>query len=76
MGSYDGAETCELVGNFLLSQLQHVDINNIGSDCRFVHYATCQARTIKGTGIPFSAVAAVGISVAGFIKDFGIVLFD
>ena len=27
MGSYDGAETCELVGNFLLSQLQHLDIN-------------------------------------------------
>ena len=47
------------------------DINlrlaNIDSDCRFVHYATCLARTIKGTGTPFSAVAAVGISVAGFI---------
>ena len=27
MGSYDGAETCELVGNFLLSQLQNLDIN-------------------------------------------------
>lgn len=27
MGSYDGAETCELVGNFLLSQLQHLNIN-------------------------------------------------
>ena len=27
MCSYDGAETCELVGNFLLSQLQHLDIN-------------------------------------------------
>ena len=27
LGSYDGAETCELVGNFLLSQLQHLDIN-------------------------------------------------
>ena len=27
MGSYDGAETCELVGSFLLSQLQHLDIN-------------------------------------------------
>ena len=33
------------------------DINlrlvNIGSDCRFVHYATCLARTIKGTGFVF-----------------------
>ena len=27
MGSYDGAETCELVGSFLLSQLQHLNIN-------------------------------------------------
>ena len=27
MGSYDGAETCELVGSFLLSQLQHLDID-------------------------------------------------
>ena len=27
MGSYDGAETCELVGSFLLSQLQDLDIN-------------------------------------------------
>lgn len=27
MGSFDGAETCELVGNFLLSQLQHLNIN-------------------------------------------------
>ena len=27
MGSFDGAETCELVGTFLLSQLQHLDIN-------------------------------------------------
>ena len=27
MGSYDGAETCELVGSFLLSQLQNLDIN-------------------------------------------------
>ena len=27
MGSYDGAETCELVGSFLLSQLQGPDIN-------------------------------------------------
>ena len=27
MGSYDGAETCELVGSFLLSQLQHLDVN-------------------------------------------------
>ena len=26
MGSYDGAETCELVGSFLLSQLQHLDV--------------------------------------------------
>ena len=26
-GSYDGARTCELVGNFLLSQLQYLDIN-------------------------------------------------
>ena len=25
MGSFDGAETCELVGNFLLSQLQNLD---------------------------------------------------
>ena len=27
MGSYDGAETCELVGLYMLSQLQHIDIN-------------------------------------------------
>ena len=27
MGSYDGAETCELVGSFLLSQLQNHDLN-------------------------------------------------
>ena len=27
MGSYDGAETCELVGLFLLFQLQHLNIN-------------------------------------------------
>ncbi|CAH3108963.1 unnamed protein product [Porites lobata] len=27
MGSYDGAETCVLVGSFLLSQLQHLDVN-------------------------------------------------
>ena len=27
MGSYDGAETCELVGSFLLSQLQNLDLN-------------------------------------------------
>ena len=26
-GSYDGAETCELVGSFLLSQLQNLDLN-------------------------------------------------
>ena len=27
MGSYDGAETCELVPSFLLSQLQDLQIN-------------------------------------------------
>ena len=27
MGSFDGAETCELVGLFLLSQLTHLDVN-------------------------------------------------
>ena len=27
MGSYDGAETCELVGSFLLSQLQDLNTN-------------------------------------------------
>ena len=27
MGSYDGAETCKLVGSFLLSQLQNLDVN-------------------------------------------------
>ena len=27
MGSFDGAETCELVGLSLLSQLTHLDIN-------------------------------------------------
>ena len=27
MGSYDCAETCELVGSFLLSQLQHLEVN-------------------------------------------------
>ena len=28
MGSYEGAETCELVGNFLLSQLKDLNIND------------------------------------------------
>ena len=27
MGSFDGAETCDLVGLFLLSQLKHVNID-------------------------------------------------
>ena len=27
MGSFDGAETCELLGLFLLSQLTHLDVN-------------------------------------------------
>lgn len=27
MGSYDGAETCELVGLFLLNKLEHLDLN-------------------------------------------------
>lgn len=27
MGSFDGAETCELVGLYLLSQLQHLNID-------------------------------------------------
>ena len=27
MGSFDGAETCKLVGLFLLSQLSHLDVN-------------------------------------------------
>ena len=27
MGSFDGAETCELVGLFLLYQLTHLDVN-------------------------------------------------
>ena len=27
MGNFDGAETCELVGLFLLSQLTHLDVN-------------------------------------------------
>ena len=27
MGSFDGAETCELIGLYLLSQLQHLNIN-------------------------------------------------
>ena len=27
MGSYDGAETCQLVGSFLLSQLQDLNLN-------------------------------------------------
>lgn len=27
MGSYDGAEVCEIVGNLLLSQMQHLQIN-------------------------------------------------
>ena len=27
MGSFDGAETCELIGLYILSQLQHLDIN-------------------------------------------------
>ena len=27
MGSFDGAETCDLVGLFLLSKLQHLDLD-------------------------------------------------
>ena len=27
MGNFDGAETCELVGLFLLPQLTHLDVN-------------------------------------------------
>ena len=27
MGIYDGAETCEIVGLYILSQLQHLEIN-------------------------------------------------
>ena len=27
MGNYDGTETCELVGGFLLSQLQDLNLN-------------------------------------------------
>ena len=27
LGGFDGAETCELVGLFLLSQLTHLDVN-------------------------------------------------
>ena len=27
IGSFDGAETCELVGVYLLSQLTHLDVN-------------------------------------------------
>ena len=30
MGSYDGAETCELVGCFLLAQLKQIQGINIG----------------------------------------------
>ena len=27
MGSFDGAEVCEIVGMFLLSKLSHIDLN-------------------------------------------------
>ena len=30
IGSFDGAETCELVGSFLLSKITHVCGNDIG----------------------------------------------
>ena len=30
MGSFDGAETCELIGLYLLSQLQHLYIKHCG----------------------------------------------
>ena len=33
MGSYDGAETCELVGLFILSKLKDTFDNNIGLYC-------------------------------------------
>ena len=39
MGSFDGAETCELVGLFLLSQLTHLDVN-VGL-YRYDGLATC-----------------------------------
>ena len=44
MGSFDGAETCELVGLFLLSQLTHLDVN-VGS-YRDDGLATC-TKTLK-----------------------------
>ena len=49
-GYFDGAETCELVGLFLLSQLTHLDVNDgLYRDDRL---ATCtkspkQVETIK-----------------------------
>ena len=47
MGSWDGAETCELVGNYLLSVIQKKHGNNIGlpvyhDDCLGVFEATPQ----------------------------------
>ena len=45
MGSFDGAETCELVGLFLLSQLTHLDVN-VGL-YRDDGLATCTKRPSK-----------------------------
>ena len=45
MGSFDGAETSELVGLFLLSQLTHLDVN-VGL-YRDDGLATCTKRPSK-----------------------------
>ena len=55
MGSFDGAETCELVGLFLLSQLTHLDVN-VGL-YRNDGLATCtktpkQVEAIKKRNVP------------------------
>ena len=49
MGSYDGAEVCELVGLYLLSKLTpQMGIKNVGlyRDDSFIHYSAIQ---IMGT---------------------------
>ena len=46
MGSYDGAETCELIGKYILHKIKHIidhkDVGLYRDDGLAVVYVTCQ----------------------------------
>ena len=53
MGSYDGAETCELAGSFLLSQLQELNINiGLYRDDGLVKHHTERHRKLQKRNMP------------------------